>query len=104
MLKRTVLALFGLAIAIVLASPPKTEAQVSFGVQVGAPAVVYTSGYHEGYYYENDGYRYQRDSRGYRHYDHGYGEHKNWRHDRAHRNGNHHDEHHPDGDHRDWKR
>ena len=103
MLKRTVLALLGFVIAIGLASLPKTEAQVAVGVQVGAPAVVFTSGYHEGYYYDGN-YRYQRDSRGYRHYDHAYGEHRDWAHDRAHRDGNHHDEHHPDGDHRDWKR
>jgi hypothetical protein len=63
MLKKMVFAVFGLVLAIGLASAPKAEAQVAVGVQVGAPAVVFTSGYHEGYYYEN-GYRYQRDSRG----------------------------------------
>jgi hypothetical protein len=103
MLKKMLIAAFGLVIAIGLMSPPKAEAQVRLGVQIGAPVVVFTSGYHDGYYYE-DGYRYQRDSRGYRHYDHAYGEHRDWRHDRAHRDGNHHDEHHPEGDHRDWRR
>ena len=75
MLKKLVFAVFGLLIFVGLASPPKADAQVAFGVQIGAPAVVFQSGYHEGYYYEN-GYRYQRDSRGYRHYDHAYGGHQ----------------------------
>jgi hypothetical protein len=104
MFKKIVFALFGLVFAIALAAPPKADAQVNIGVRVGEPAVrgtvVYTSGYHEGYYYENN-YRYQRDDRGNRHYDHAFGEH-NWKHDRAHRDGNHHDQNHPDGDHRDW--
>jgi hypothetical protein len=99
MLKKMVLAVFGLIIAVGLMSPPKAGAQV-VGIQIGVPVVAFTSGYHEGYYYDG-GYRYQRDARGYRHYDHSYG-HNNW--DRAHRDGNHHDEHHPDGDHRDWRR
>jgi len=103
MFKKIAFAVFGLVMAFALASPPKAEAQVSVGVHLGGPAVVFTSGYHEGYYYE-DGYRYQRDSRGYRHYDRSYGGHNNWNNDRAHRDGNHHDKHHPDGDHRDWKR
>jgi hypothetical protein len=104
MFKRVVFALVGLGFAFVLASPPKAEAQLHVGVQIGAPVVVvpaYESGYHEGYYYDH-GYRYQRDYRGYRRYDHAYGGHDNWRNDRAHRDGNHHDRHHPDGDHRDW--
>jgi hypothetical protein len=103
MFKKLALAVFALLIAVGLALPPKATAQFAVGVQVGGPAVVFTSGYHEGYYYDN-GYRYQRDSRGYRHYDHAYGGHTDWRHDRAHRDGNHHDQHHPDGDHRDWHR
>jgi hypothetical protein len=102
MLKKLMFAGFGLAIAVSMASsPPKAEAQLHVGVQIGAPVVVYQSGYHEGYYYEN-GYRYQRDDRGFRHYDRSYGGHSDWRHDRAHRDGNHHDRNHPDGDHRDW--
>ncbi len=102
MFKKMVFALCGLGFILALATPPAADAQVSFGVQVGQPqaTVVYQSGYHEGYYYDH-GYRYQRDHRGYRHYDHAYGSH-NWRHDRAHRDGNHHDRNHPDGDHRDW--
>jgi len=103
MFKKIAIAAFGLVIAIGLASPPKAEAQVAVGVQLGGPVIAFQSGYHDGYYYEN-GYRYQRDSRGYRHYDHAFGEHHDWKHDRAHRDGNHHDEHHPDGDHRDWHR
>jgi hypothetical protein len=103
MFKKIAVAVFGLVIAVGLATPPLAEAQVRVGVQVGAPAVVFTSGYHEGYYYEN-GYRYQRDASGNRHYDHAYGGHTNWKTDRAHRDGNHHDENHPDGDHRDWKK
>jgi hypothetical protein len=103
MLKKVGIAVFGLVIAVGLASPPKAEAEVGIGIQIGAPVVMYTSGYHEGYYYEN-GYRYQRDARGYRHYDRAFGGHSDWKHDRAHRDGNHHDEHHPDGDHRDWQR
>jgi ABC-type nitrate/sulfonate/bicarbonate transport system substrate-binding protein len=58
MLKKLVLAAFGLVIAVGLAMPPKAEAQVAVGVQVGVPVIAFTSGYHEGYYYE-DGYRYQ---------------------------------------------
>lgn len=103
MLKKMVLSVFGLVIAVGLSSPPKAQAQVAVGVQIGAPVVMFQSGYHDGYYYDN-GYRYQRDAQGYRHYDHAYGGHSDWSHDRAHRDGNHHDEHHPDGDHRDWKR
>ncbi|MDR3764049.1 MAG: hypothetical protein P4M01_08150 [Acidobacteriota bacterium] len=103
-MKKTIaVAVFGLLIATGVALPSAAQAQISVGVQMGGPAVVFTSGYHDGYYYE-DGYRYQRDSRGYRHYDRAYGEHRDWKHDRAHRDGNHHDEHHPDGDHRDWRR
>lgn len=105
MFKKIAFALFGLVLAFTLASPPKAAAQVHIGIQLGQPevhrTVVYTSGYHEGYYYEN-GYRYQRDYRGYRRYDHAYGEHNNWKADRDHRDGNHHDKNHPDGDHRDW--
>ncbi len=103
MWKKLLFAVCGLAIAAGLSSPPEAKAQVQVGVHIGAPVVMFTSGYHDGYYYE-DGYRYQRDQRGYRHYDHAYGGHNNWKHDRAHRDGNHHDEHHPDGDHRDWRR
>jgi len=105
MLKKLVFAVFGLLIFVGLASPPKADAQVAFGVQIGAPTVVYQSGYHEGYYYEN-GFRYQRDDRGYRHYDRAYGGHHDhdWNNDHAHRDGNHHDKNHPDGDHRDWKK
>jgi hypothetical protein len=103
MLKKMVFAVFGLLIVVGLASPPKADAQVAFGVQIGAPAVVFQSGYHEGYYYDN-GYRYQRDARGNRHYDHSYGGHNDWKTDRAHQDGNHHDKNHPDGDHRDWKK
>ena len=104
MLKKMVFALSGLVIAAGLMLPPNVEAQVAVGVQVGGvPAVAFTSGYHDGYYYDN-GYRYQRDSRRYRHYDHAFGGHTDWKTDRAHRDGNHHDEHHPDGDHRDWKK
>ena len=103
MFKKIAFAAFGLILTLGLATPPKAEAQVAVGVQLGGPAVVFTSGYHDGYYYE-DGYRYQRDSRGYRHYDHSYGGHHDWNNDRAHRDGNHHDNHHPDGDHRDYKR
>jgi hypothetical protein len=104
MFKKIAFAAFGLVLVFALSSPPKAAAQVHVGVQIGAPVVMFTSGYHEGYYYQ-DGYRYQRDTRGYRHYDHAYGGHSanEWRHDNAHKNGNHHDEHHPDGDHRDWK-
>lgn len=102
MLKNILLVVGSLAIAAGLLAPPAAQAQVRVGVQIGAPVVVFTSGYHEGYYYEN-GYRYQRDHRGYRHYDRGYGGHNDWKHDRAHRDGNHHDRNHPDGDHRDWK-
>jgi hypothetical protein len=104
MFKKVVFALCGLGFAIALALPPAAEAQVAVGVQIGHPVVhdtvMYQSGYHEGYYYDN-GYRYQRDDRGYRHYDHAFGSH-DWKHDRAHRDGNHHDKNHPDGDHRDW--
>ncbi len=103
MIKKIAFAVFGLVLTFALASPPKAEAQISVGVQLGGPAVVFTSGYHDGYYYE-DGYRYQRDARGYRHYDHNYGGHHDWNNDRAHRDGNHHDNHHPDGDHRDYRR
>jgi hypothetical protein len=105
MLKKLVFAVFGLLIFVGLASPPKADAQVGIGVQIGTPAVVYQSGYHEGYYYDN-GYRYQRDSRGNRHYDRAYGgrQDHDWNNDRAHRDGNHHDKNHPDGDHRDWKK
>ena len=103
MLKRLVFAFCSLAVVVGLALPPTAVAQVRIGVQLGAPAVAYQSGYHEGYYYQ-DGYRYQRDSRGYRHYDHAYTVNNNWKADRAHRDGNHHDENHPDGDHRDWRK
>ena len=72
MLKKVGIAVFGLVIAVGLASPPKADAEVGIGLQIGAPEAGYTSGYHEGYYYEN-GYRYQRDARGYRHYDHAFG-------------------------------
>jgi hypothetical protein len=82
MLKKLLFAVFGLAIAVGLSFPPKAEAQVAVGIQVGVPVVAFTSGYHEGYYYEN-GYRYQRDARGYRHYDHAYGGHRDWAHDRG---------------------
>lgn len=104
MLKKMVLAVFALIIVVGLALPPKAEAEVAVGIQIGgAPIVAFQSGYHDGYYYDN-GYRYQRDSRGYRHYDRAYGGHRDWKNDRAHRDGNYHDAHHPDGDHRDWKR
>ena len=55
MIKKIAFAAFGLVLALALASPPKAEAQVAVGVQLGGPAVVFTSGYHDGYYYE-DGY------------------------------------------------
>jgi hypothetical protein len=65
-----VFALFGLVFTLALATPPKAEAQIHVGVQIGAPVAygavvvpVYQNGYHEGYYYDH-GYRYQRDYRG----------------------------------------
>ena len=41
MLKKMGFAAFGLVIAVGLSLPPKAEAQVGIGVQIGAPAVVF---------------------------------------------------------------
>ena len=93
MLKKVTLALFGLVLAVTLATPPKASAQIHFGVRIGSPEPYGTvivqpapymeydeayygshnwnSGYHDGYYYSR-GQRYRRDDRGYRHYDNRY--------------------------------
>jgi hypothetical protein len=85
MLKKAVLAVFGLVLGLTLVSPPQAAAQVHVGVAIGTPEVVvqpgyveydepyyvahaWNSGYHDGYYYSH-GTRYQRDEHGHRQYD-----------------------------------
>ncbi len=123
MLKKAVLAVFGLVLVVTLMAPHKAVAQVNIGVTIGRPAAVvvqpapvvvqpapyvaydepylaahyWISGFHAGYYYDH-GTRYRLEH-GHRHYDDRYRE-ARLRYDRGHHE--HHDhghdyEHHDHG-------
>jgi|GEM_PF-1411573 len=77
MMKKMVLALFGLAVAFTLIAPPKASAQVNIGIGVGLPGYVVVE--HRPYYSAPayyGGYAYAAPAYG------GYGYREGWRDDR----------------------
>jgi hypothetical protein len=90
MMKKMLLALFGLVLGFALVAPSKASAQVSIGVGVGLPgyAVVQPNPYYVApAYYRHEGWR---------------DDHRNWR-DERHHDSYREDSHHDDGW-RDWRR